>query len=39
LQGASHWVQQERAEDVSRLMVDFLNGLPASRALEGSNVD
>jgi pimeloyl-ACP methyl ester carboxylesterase len=27
LEGAGHWIQQERAEEVSRLVVDFLKGL------------
>ena len=27
LPGAGHWVQQERAEDVNRLVIDFLKGL------------
>lgn len=27
LPGAGHWVQQERADDVSRLLIDFLRGL------------
>jgi pimeloyl-ACP methyl ester carboxylesterase len=28
LEGAGHWVQQERAAEVNRLLVDFLKGLP-----------
>jgi pimeloyl-ACP methyl ester carboxylesterase len=27
LPGAGHWVQQERPEEVNRLLVDFLKGL------------
>jgi pimeloyl-ACP methyl ester carboxylesterase len=27
LEGAGHWVQQERAADVNRLLIDFLKGL------------
>ncbi|TAJ81963.1 alpha/beta hydrolase [Reyranella sp.] len=27
LEGAGHWVQQERADDVNKLLVDFLKGL------------
>ena len=27
LPGAGHWIQQERPEEVTRLLVDFLNGL------------
>ena len=27
LPGAGHWIQQERAEEVNRLLVDFLKGL------------
>lgn len=27
LPGAGHWVQQERADDISRLLIDFLRGL------------
>ncbi|MDT0442572.1 alpha/beta fold hydrolase [Streptomyces johnsoniae] len=29
LEGAGHWLQQERAEDVNRLLVDWLASLPA----------
>jgi pimeloyl-ACP methyl ester carboxylesterase len=29
LEGAGHWVQQERAEEVSALVVGFLNALPS----------
>ena len=29
LDGAGHWVQQERADAVNRLLIDFLKGLPA----------
>ncbi len=29
LPGAGHWLQQERPEDVNRLLLDFLRGLPA----------
>jgi pimeloyl-ACP methyl ester carboxylesterase len=28
LEGAGHWVQQERAEDVNAILVKFLKGLP-----------
>ncbi|HNT69323.1 MAG TPA: alpha/beta hydrolase [Syntrophorhabdaceae bacterium] len=28
LQGAGHWIQQERPTDVSRLIVDFITNLP-----------
>ena len=28
LEGAGHWIQQERPEDVSRLLVDWLTSLP-----------
>jgi len=27
LPGAGHWIQQERPEEVNRLLVDFLKGL------------
>ena len=27
IDGAGHWVQQERAADVNRLLIDFLKGL------------
>lgn len=30
LEGAGHWIQRERAEQVSALLLDFLRGLPAS---------
>jgi pimeloyl-ACP methyl ester carboxylesterase len=29
LDGAGHWVQQERPDEVNRLLIDFLKGLPA----------
>jgi pimeloyl-ACP methyl ester carboxylesterase len=29
LDGAGHWVQQERADEVNRLLIDFLKELPA----------
>jgi pimeloyl-ACP methyl ester carboxylesterase len=29
LDGAGHWVQQERPEDVNRLLIDFLKSLPS----------
>ena len=28
LDGAGHWVQQERPDEVNRLLIDFLKGLP-----------
>lgn len=28
LEGAGHWVQQERPDEVNRLLLDFLKGLP-----------
>jgi pimeloyl-ACP methyl ester carboxylesterase len=28
LEGAGHWVQQERPEEVNRLLLDFLGSLP-----------
>jgi pimeloyl-ACP methyl ester carboxylesterase len=27
LEGCGHWTQQERADDVNRLLIDFLGGL------------
>ena len=27
LEGAGHWIQRERAAEVSALLIDFLNGL------------
>ncbi|MCR5883780.1 hypothetical protein LRS03_13300 [Rhizobacter sp. J219] len=27
LPGAGHWIQRERADEVSRLLIDFLRGL------------
>ena len=27
LEGAGHWVQQERAAEVNRLLIEFLKGL------------
>ena len=32
LAGAGHWIQQERASEVNRLLIDFLHALPAPRA-------
>ena len=29
LPGAGHWIQQERADEVNRLLIEFLKGLPA----------
>lgn len=29
LPGAGHWIQQERPDEVNRLLLDFLRGLPA----------
>lgn len=29
LEGAGHWIQQERAAEVNRLLLDFLAGLPS----------
>ena len=26
--GAGHWVQQEKPDEVTRLLLDFLRGLP-----------
>jgi hypothetical protein len=28
LEGAGHWVQQERPDEVNRLLLDFLRTLP-----------
>jgi pimeloyl-ACP methyl ester carboxylesterase len=28
--GAGHWIQQERAEEVNRLLLEFLHGLPGA---------
>ena len=30
LEGAGHWVQQERPAEVNRLLIEFLKGLPLS---------
>ncbi|MER5521043.1 alpha/beta hydrolase [Streptomyces sp. NPDC002763] len=30
LDGCGHWIQQERPDDINRLLVDWLAGLPAS---------
>ncbi|MEV6763460.1 alpha/beta hydrolase [Streptomyces sp. NPDC051105] len=30
LEGCGHWIQQERPDDINRLLVDWLAGLPAS---------
>jgi pimeloyl-ACP methyl ester carboxylesterase len=27
LDGAGHWIQRERADEVNRLLIDFLRGL------------
>ncbi|HEU4362820.1 MAG TPA: alpha/beta hydrolase, partial [Mycobacterium sp.] len=27
VEGAGHWLQQERPEEISRLLLDFLSGL------------
>ncbi len=32
LDGAGHWIQQERADDVNRLLIEFLQGLEATAA-------
>ena len=29
LPGAGHWTQQERPQEVNRILLDFLGGLPA----------
>ncbi|WP_143340100.1 alpha/beta fold hydrolase, partial [Cronobacter sakazakii] len=29
--GAGHWIQQERADEVSALLLEFLTSLPLSR--------
>ncbi|HEX9557339.1 MAG TPA: alpha/beta hydrolase, partial [Reyranella sp.] len=28
IEGAGHWVQQERPGEVNKLLIDFLKGLP-----------
>ena len=33
LPGAGHWLQQERPDEVNRLLIDFLNGLTVSRSI------
>jgi pimeloyl-ACP methyl ester carboxylesterase len=33
LPGAGHWIQQERPEEVNRLLVDFLRGLRRAAAV------
>ncbi|MFE4645275.1 alpha/beta hydrolase, partial [Streptomyces sp. NPDC056730] len=30
LDGCGHWVQQERADEVNRLLTDWLRALPAA---------
>jgi pimeloyl-ACP methyl ester carboxylesterase len=30
IDGAGHWVQQERPEEVNTALLEFLNGLPAA---------
>lgn len=32
LEGCGHWVQQERAEEVNHLLVDWLGSLPTKPA-------
>ncbi len=31
LDGCGHWIQQERPDEVNRLLADWLAGLPATR--------
>lgn len=37
IEGAGHWVHQERADDVNRILLDFLDGVGYWAALEATN--